>query len=142
MDYPNALPPIDPVDLDPPRDAGPSRRTYTRTKATSVSFSWWIKLAWSAPPILFVVWLARGGLSSLFSPLAWFLGVLTIPYVIWWLRQVWIRTPVVVAAVDSRAERSHPLAASTPPRLTGPPDDLVVDPVSTSADRRAQIEYF
>jgi hypothetical protein len=69
------------------------RRAYTRTQATSLSFSWRGKLLWSAPPILYLAWLASGALGVL-NPLAWFLGIITVPYIIWWLRHVWTRTPL------------------------------------------------
>jgi hypothetical protein len=73
---------------------GPSnRRSYTRTRATSLSFSWRGRLAWSAPPILFLLWLMSGPLGA-FNPLAWFMGAVMTGFTIWWLRQVWTRTPL------------------------------------------------
>jgi hypothetical protein len=69
-----------------------------------VSFSWRGKLLWSAPPILFVIWLASDTLGGL-TPLAWFLGIITVPYIVWWLRHVWTRAPLpYVPANGSRVE--------------------------------------
>jgi hypothetical protein len=73
---------------------GPSnRRSYTRTRATSLSFSWRGRVAWSAPPILFLLWLMSGPLGGL-NPLAWFMGAVVTGFTIWWLRQVWTQTPL------------------------------------------------
>jgi hypothetical protein len=81
---------------------GPSnRRSYTRTRATSLSFSWRGRLAWSAPPILFLLWLMSGPLGAL-NPVAWFMGAVMLFFTIWWLRQVWTRTPLPPVLPDIR----------------------------------------
>jgi Na+/melibiose symporter-like transporter len=99
---------------------GPSnRRSYTRTQATSLSFSWRGRLAWSAPPILFLLWLMSGSLSG-FGPLVWFIGVVMVGFTIWWLRQVWTRIALPAAAPP---DPSRPVELIEPrpgpPHLTG-----------------------
>jgi hypothetical protein len=83
-----------------------NRRRYTRTRATSLSFSWRGRLGWSAPPILFLLWLMSGPLGA-FSPLAWFIGAVTTGFTIWWLRQVWTPIPL----------------PSAPPQISAPTND-------------------
>jgi hypothetical protein len=98
---------------------GPSnRRSYTRTRATSLSFSWRGRLAWSAPPILFLLWLVSGPFG-MFDPLAWFIGTVMLGFTIWWLRQVWTRTALPMAAPhpDQPVELVEPRPG--PPHLTG-----------------------
>jgi hypothetical protein len=83
-----------------------NRRRYTRTRATSLSFSWRGRLLWSAPPLAFLLWLASGPLGE-FNPLAWLMGLPMLYLTIRWLRHVWTRIPlppilpeVAVAAND------------------------------------------
>jgi hypothetical protein len=89
---------------------GPSnRRSYTRTQATSLSFSWRGRLLWSAPPVLFLAWLVSGPLGAM-NPLAWFMGAVMAFSTVWWLRQVWTRTPlpVVLPNVNVPNDSSSP----------------------------------
>jgi hypothetical protein len=100
---------------------GPSnRRAYTRTRATSLSFSWRGRLAWSAPPILFLLWLVSGPLGEL-NPLAWFMGAVMVGFTIWWLRQVWTRTALAAAPPDPNQpiELNEPIDSIEP--RPGPP---------------------
>jgi hypothetical protein len=94
-----------------------NRRRYTRTRATSLSFSWRGRLAWSAPPILFLLWLMSGPLGE-FNPLAWFMGAVMVGFTIWWLRQVWTRT--ALAATPPDPDPPIELIESVEPR-PGPP---------------------
>jgi hypothetical protein len=82
-----------PTPLPLPPGAYDARRRYTRVRSTSITFSWRGRLLWSLPPVLFLCWLATGALGIL-NPLGWFLGIITIPYTIWWLRAVWARSPL------------------------------------------------
>jgi hypothetical protein len=54
---------------------------------------------WSAPPVLFVAWLASG--TFLYNPMAWFLGIITVPYAVWWLRQVWTRVALPIPPTNT-----------------------------------------
>jgi hypothetical protein len=90
-----------------PPGAYARQRRYSRTKATSVSFSWRAKILWSLPPVLFVYWLSTGVLGVL-NPLAWFLGIITFPYLLWWFRHVWTRAPLALdpgAVIPPTVER-------------------------------------
>jgi hypothetical protein len=98
----------------------PNRRRYTRTQATSLSFSWRGRLIWSAPPILFLLWLMSGALGG-FGPLAWFIGAVMVGFTIWWLRQVWTRTALAATPPDPNPpiELIEPIESRPgPPHLT------------------------
>jgi hypothetical protein len=97
-----------------------SRRRYTRTQATSLSFSWRGRLIWSAPPILFLLWLMSGPFG-MFTPLAWFIGAVMVGFTIWWLRQVWTRTAMAPDPPDPHQpiEPVEPIEPRPgPPHLT------------------------
>jgi hypothetical protein len=95
-----------------------NRRRYTRTRATSLSFSWRGRLVWSAPPVLFLLWLMSGALSGL-TPLAWFMGVIMVFVTIWWLRQVWTRIALPLARPDPNQPVELIEPRPGPPHLTG-----------------------
>jgi hypothetical protein len=40
------------------------------------------------------------GPFGMFTPLAWFIGVVMAGFTIWWLRQVWTRTALAAAPPD------------------------------------------
>jgi hypothetical protein len=93
---------------------GPSnRRSYTRTQATSLSFSWRGRVAWSTPPVLFLAWLVTGPFG-MFDPLAWFMGAVMTGFTVWWLRQVWTRTPLppVLPEISATANDHDALVGS------------------------------
>ena len=98
-----------------------NRRRYTRTRATSLSFSWRGRLAWSAPPVLLLLWLMSGPLGGL-NPLAWFMSAVMLGFTIWWLRQVWTRTALPADPLDPNRpiELIEPIEPRPgPPHLTG-----------------------
>jgi hypothetical protein len=99
-----------------------NRRRYTRTRATSLSFSWRGRLLWSAPPVLFLLWLASGPLGA-FNPLAWLMGLPMLYLTIWWLRHVWSRIALRVMPPDPFASADPvPLATTAEGDVPGPTD--------------------
>jgi hypothetical protein len=90
-----------------------NRWTYTRTAATSVSFSWRVRLAWSSLPTLPLAFLLTGG-NALPRPLLVFVGALTLLCCAWWWPQVWTRTAVPPApAADRASDDRYPDVSTT-----------------------------
>jgi hypothetical protein len=74
------------------------RVAFTRTRGTSVTFSWRIRLALSALPALPLIVFMWGGLGM--GPLTWMFGLMTMVAMALWLPHVWTNAPLPVAASD------------------------------------------
>jgi hypothetical protein len=68
------------------------RIVFTRSRGTSVTFSWRLRVFLSALPAVPLIVFMWGGLG--YGPLTWLFGAITAIAIVLWLPHVWTSAPV------------------------------------------------